>query len=277
MTTYIEAEVSVHNGKPIELYKFEGEYQTYLYTSKETDHIQTIDPDGDFTFTAIAIKRGAMKVGTQDDDKLDLTVELPVWSDLALAYAFAITPPSLRLTIYRIHRDTDELIVYWTGFVTNIKISGNVAVLSTPSVLSSALDGSCPAVWYQSPCNHRLFDPQTCQVPREDHSVDCLAMSTDGREISLSDDGGFPDGYFNAGEILSLESGERRMIVGHVGLIIQVTYPFAELVAGAPVQVTAGCDHDWAGDCATKFNNQLRCGCYGRFVPPDNPFQSGIE
>lgn len=275
--TYLESEMSVHNGKPIELYKFEGEYKTYLYTSKEVDHIQTIDPDGDFTFTAIAIKRGAVKVGTQDDDKLDLSIELPVWTEVVMDYAFPVTPPTLHCTIYRIHRETDELVVYWKGFVTNITINGSTAQLQTPSILSSALDGACPSVWYQTPCNHVLYDADTCGVDRALHSFDTLAMTIDGRDIWIDGTGGFADGYFVAGEILSTESGERRMIVFHEGEHIKITFPFAELVPGAPINVAAGCNHDWAGDCATKFNNQLRCGCYGRFTPQDNPFVSGIE
>lgn len=276
--TYRAKEISTFNGKPIELYYFEGEYQTYLYTSCEIDWEQALEGIEDLvTFVAIPIKRGSMKVGTQDDDKLDLAVELPASVQLAQDYAFQTTPPSLKLTIYRIHRDDGELVVYWQGFVTNIKIDGDRVTLQTPSILSSALDGSCPSVWYQTPCNFHLYDPDTCQVDRALHSVDTFAASIDGRQLGIIDDGGFPDGYFIGGEVLSTVSGERRMVVQHVGNVLHVTYPFAELVEGAPVNVAAGCDHAWEGDCATKFANQLRCGCYGKFTPPDNPFVSGIE
>lgn len=276
--TYIAHEVATFNGKPVELYYFEGEYQTYVYTSCEIDWPQALEGSEDLvTFVAIPIKRGTMKVGTQDDDNLDLTIELPVSSQLAQDYAFQTTPPTLQWTIYRIHRDDDELIVYAKGEVTNIKVNGDTAILQTPSILASALDGSCPSVWFQTPCNFVLFDPDTCGVPRADHSVSTLAMSVDGRAIGVQSDGGFPDGYFVGGEILSTVSGESRMIISHVGNNLTVSFAFAELVEGAPVEVTAGCDHDWAGDCATKFANQLRCGCYGRFTPPDNPFVSGID
>lgn len=274
--TYEEHEFSYYNGRPIELYKFVGTYQTYLYTSKEIDHIQTVPPDGDFTYNAIPIRRGAMKVGTQDDDKIDLGIQLPSTSQLALDYGFQVTPPDLELIVYRIHRDSDELIVYWRGTVTNVTINGDIATLQTPSILASALDGSCPSAWYQTPCNFRLFDPQTCQVSREDNSVVTLAMTVEGLDIWIDDVGGFPDDFFKGGEILSTESGERRMILSHVGQHLTITFPFAELVVGAPIEVTAGCDHAWGGDCLTKFNNQLRHGGYN-FVPPDNPFVSGIE
>jgi hypothetical protein len=276
--TYLAHEYATFNGKPIELYYFEGEYNSYLYTSCEIDWVQYISEElGTVTFQSIPIKRGSMKVGTQDDDKLDLSVEMPVTADLPQDYAFNTTPPSLQLTIFRIHRDDDELITYWTGFVTAIKVAGDRATLQTPSRLSSALDGSVPSAWYQTPCNFTLYDADTCGVLRADHLVVTQAMVIDGRDIWIDDDGGNPDGYFLGGEILSTESGERRMIVYHVGQNIRVTYRFAELVVGAPIEVVAGCDHDWGGDCATKFNNQLRCGCYGKFTPPDNPFVSGIE
>jgi hypothetical protein len=267
---YLDDEISVHDGKPIELYKFVGTYANFFYTSGP----KLVDFLGD-DYIPLAIKRSEVKSGTQEDDGLDLSIELPASSDLAQTYGFSETPPELTLTVYRYHRGAPgDYVVYWIGPVTNINTTAGVSQIRSPSALSYSLSGNLPNVYYQSPCNHTLFDPR-CGVLEEDWAELTTANAIDGREITVLSVGAL-DGLLIGGEI-SLASGERRMIVGQAGTVLTVNFPFFGLTPPAAVSLVPGCDYAYLGDCsATKFNNQPRFGGMP-FIPDENIFESGME
>lgn len=266
---YLDFEVSQHGGRPVELFEFVGTYETFRYTSADRD----LDKDG-YGYTAVSIKRSAVKAGTQEDDNLDLSVELPASLDIVKAYAFNVTPPKLHLNIWRIHRDTGDFILYWTGPVLNISVSNGTATMRIPSVMSLALQGDLPSVYYQTPCNHVLGD-RRCMVDLADYTVETTAAFAEDVIVSVLSLGGKPEGFFNAGEIVNAVTSERRMVIAQTGQFLTVNFPFAKLWPGAPVRMVAGCNHAYDGDCRTKFNNNRR---YGGFplIPTENPFSSGI-
>lgn len=273
--TYIQSEKSQSRGKPRELYRFEGTYGNYYYTSQQDDvEYDNGDGTGPHVYEAFTLKRSNVKIGTHEDDGLDLTVEMPVSLKLVQDYAFQIAPPKLKLTVYRYHT-LAEVKTSWAGPVLGIKVSKGLATIRSPSILSNVLTGSCPSVYYQTPCNRILFD-EGCKVSRNDNTVNTRvrAVSTSGTGLSVLSDGGRPDGFFNAGEVL-LPSGERRMIIGHVGNIITINFPFSKIVKNQQCQIVAGCDHAYNGDCKNKFNNQPQFGGFV-FIPNVNPFVNGI-
>lgn len=265
--TYDASESSRHGGKPIELYKFLGTYANYYYTSGP----EAVDFGGHL-YLPIAIKRTDISVGTQDDDGLDIQVEMSVQTDLVQVYAFQVSPPRLQLTIYRYHA-LDDVKVYWLGPVNNIQTSGGRATLRSPSTLGHAMVGNIPNVYYQSPCNHILFDLR-CKVVEADNTVEAETTAVAGRLITIDDIGAL-DGKVIGGE-LSIASGERRMIVAQDGNDLAVNFPFHALLVGTDVTIVAGCDHLYLGDCKVQFDNQVNFGGFP-FVPPENVFKTGIE
>jgi hypothetical protein len=60
--TYLEDEMSAHDGQPIELYEFYSNSTTYRFTS----HVESVEFSG-HTFNAIPITRGSLEGGTQED------------------------------------------------------------------------------------------------------------------------------------------------------------------------------------------------------------------
>ncbi len=267
--TYLDQEKSVQDSQPVELFKFEGTYANYFYTSGPVE----VEYLGD-TYLPITIERSEVKTGTQDDDGLDITVNMSVDQDVVTAYAFTISPPRLSLTVYR--QQPDETIIYWTGPVNNISVDGNGrAAFRCPSALGAALTGNIPNVYYQSPCNNVLYDSR-CKVIYNDWSQagTIVAVAADNRTIQLSTIGAL-DGKLLGGE-LALENGERRMIVAQAGTTVVVNFPFADLTLTMDMQIAAGCDHNYTGDCKAKFANQANFNGF-RFIPPINPFQAGIE
>lgn len=269
--TYLSAEKSKHSGKPNELYKFEGTYANFFYTSGPKAVRYPDNEDGD-VYLPIAIRRSEINVGTQDDDGLDITVELAVTNELVQVYGFQDSPPSLNLEILRYHT-LDEMVTYWNGPVNDIQVSNGVATVRSPSLFGAALDASIPNVFFQSPCNHVLYDAR-CKVNYADWSLECEVVSVAGRVITV-DSVGTLDGKLLGGE-LKLASGERRMITAqNVGEII-VNFPFSQIHAADIATIAAGCDLAYKGDCKNKFDNNRNFGGFP-FIPAANPFQDGID
>jgi hypothetical protein len=72
------------------------------------------------------------------------------------------------------------------------------------------------------------------------------------------------------------------MIILQNNDVLTLSLPFAVNVAGASVEVNAGCDHT-KETCRSKFQvldaingNQVNYGAFP-FVPPKNPFQVGVK
>jgi len=269
--TYTQSETSQHRGKPRELYKFVGTYGNYYYTSQQEDVVYD-DGEGAKTYKAAALKRGNVKIGTHEDDGLDMTIDLPVSVPVVQDYAFKVAPPKLRLTVYRYHT-LDDVKVHWAGPVTNIRVSKGTATIKSPSILSYALSGSCPSVYYQTPCNRILYD-EGCKVSRPANTLTTTITGINNLTLTLASSGGFPNNHFRAGEVV-LPSGERRMIVAHSGTSVTINYPFSQVTRGQSCDVVAGCDHAYEGDCKNKFDNQVQFGGF-MFIPNVNPFSNGL-
>ena len=265
--TYIATEQSAHDGQPVELYKFDGSFQDYFYTSGPLP----VTFDGN-VYVPIALDRSDIAAGTQEDDGLAIQIDLPINSGVVLAYAFSISPPKLNLTIFRFHQ-IDEWVPYWIGIIGQIKISGGKATMRSPSILETALMGNVPNVYFQTICNNVLFD-ERCKVVEADwkETVEITAVN----QNTLTLDGvGALGGKMVGGEAV-LANGESRMIVLQTANIITVNYPYSSAEVGDALTITAGCNLDYEGDCKNRFDNQINYTGFP-FIPPENPFQTGIE
>lgn len=266
MTDYDVAEASAHEGRPVEGYKFEGPV-TYRYTSAEL----AVDINGE-TYTPVAITRGNIRTGTQEDDQNDLELSLP--ADLALVQdqAFTTPPPSLLLTVYRYHEGTDpsaDWVIIWKGQVTSFSVTDGLARMRVPSIFALTLATTIPNRSFQGPCNHVLYDAR-CKVVRNSFkTTTTVASITDTTHFVVADDGAI-DSYLRAGEIVIVSTGERRQIVDNVANTITIVYPFYNLNAGDSVDLVAGCAHTFAV-CNSKFSNTVNFGGVP-FLPSDNPF-----
>ena len=284
--TYLDTEKSKHGGKPIELYKFEGTYANFFYTSgpKKVRYPDTDDGD---VYLPIAMRRSEINVGTQDDDGLDVTVEMSVKNDVVQVYGFQDSPPHLTLTIYRYH-SIEDVVSYWSGPITDIQVANGVATIRSPSDMASSLAMNIPNVYFQAPCNNVLYDGR-CKVSFEDWSAVTEVVSIDARVIRLVSVGTL-DGKLIGGEVF-LASGERRMIVAQNMVEVPgeepeddpvtlaeliVNFAFTGLQVGDTVTVAAGCDLAYNGDCKNKFDNARNFGGFP-FIPSENVFQTGID
>jgi hypothetical protein len=272
MSEYDDAEASATASAPTECYKFIGSFQTYRYTSAD----RAITLAGE-VYLPVAVTRSRVKAGTHEDDNLSLELTIPFDTDVVMAYAYAQTPPKLTLEVYRQQNDITigtTYSLFWKGLVRGFNVSGRTATVQVPSIFSLALQGEIPNVYYQTPCNHVLYDAH-CAVSRAAHRFEDVIASVTGVTIELV---GVPttDNDLAAGEIVNLRNGERRMILSNVGSIITVGYAFVDLQPGDDIEVVRGCNHRGVnGDCKLKFNNLINYGGF-EYIPADNPFTGEV-
>lgn len=279
MTDIDVKELSVDDSLPIELYEFIGSYKNYYLTSAS----EVINFDGRNYQPVPGLKRNNVKAGTNTEDKVTVKITLPIQSEIIVDYGFQITPPKLDCTIYRIYKDLTPYDTnfrnYWKGPVSAITIEDTNATIEIPSIFSNALGGSCPSVYFQTPCNFVLFDQHTCKVSRAANSVTTtvVEISSDGLTIRLASLGAILADEFVAGEILVPSQSERRMVVGaDLGTgALTVNYAFGRLNPGDTVQATKGCNHAWDGDCKNRFNNTDNFGGHP-LIPTVNIFEAGF-
>jgi len=264
---YQDDEASVHGGKPIELFKYEGTYVSFYYTSGP----RVITFNGD-DYIPLNTERSSISITTQNDDNSEVTVSMPVGTDIISIYGFQISPPDLQLTIYRGH-NAGEFIRYWRGAVDNINVERGTASLRVPSTLAAAMASDLPNVFYQGPCNHTLFDSR-CKVSLDDWSYMTSIVSAIGKLVTV-DNIGTLDEQLIGGELV-LVSGERRMITSQVGNLITITYPFAKAEPDDVVTLVAGCDLAHLGDCKVKFDNTINFGGFP-YIPTKNIFATGLK
>lgn len=271
--TVAQNEKSVHGSKPIELYEFLSVFKNYYYTSHSEEVVFQ-----DRTYKPISIERSSVKVNASNGDPQELKISLPSKTDIIMDYGVQITPPVIEITVYRLQLGltpyNSNYEIYWKGVIANVQVAGNIAALISPSVLGNALASSVPSVFYQSPCNHVLFD-ERCKMSRAAYMNAATITAINDNVITLSTTGGRPAGFFVAGEIFNTISNERRMIIAQSGNDISINFPFGTGKVGDTVEITAGCNHAFNGDCKNRFNNQINFGGFP-YIPSDNPFTEGL-
>ena len=270
--SYLDYELSDNNAQPIEGYEFIGTYAIYRYTSADVP----ITINGHL-YSPIPCERSNLLTGTQVDDNVDLTIVMPATTQIVLDYAFNVAPPDLMCNVYRVHRGSNyaqDWILYWTGRVHNFSIEDHKASLSIPSTFGMSLAGNVPTSFYQTVCNHVLFDSH-CKVNRALFQFNTTILAINGLVIRLAAIPPFPDQTIVGGQFLSTVKPEQRMIMTQTADIITLNYRLSAFVKiGDAVQVSAGCDHN-STTCQNKFNNKVNFGGFP-FIPNYNPFTQGF-
>lgn len=258
----------------VELYKFVGPNRSYFYTSAERDFRIGVD-----RYVSTPISRSAIRTG--DDEQVDVQITLPFSSPVVQDYAYLASPPALHLEIWLFDRnamiangqfDPDSGAILWSGEVAGWQTANRLATARVPSDLSRVTATTVTQVYYQKPCNHKLYGSR-CKVDRASFTTTSTVTSISGTQITVADDG-VDDNFLNAGVLTNTRTGERRLVISNQADVIIVALEFSDLEIGDPVELTAGCDHSLT-TCQTKFNNTDNYGGFP-FIPANNPFRGGF-
>lgn len=272
MSDYDNLEISTDGGAPYELYKFVTPSKSFYMTTDAIAHTYA----GNVYSPVQGLKRSTLIINTHEDTDNSFSVSMPISVELAKTYALSVTPPSLRLTIYRFHRDATANAVYWDGEINSVTTRGQTCTFKATSDFATILNSNIPTLAIQPPCNNVLFDAR-CKVSRSANQLGVEVATASGSTVVLANIGSFSSTWFKGGECVF--GVERRSIVSQAGTTLNLNYPFAvNPKPGDLVTVAAGCDHSYtgAGGCP-KFANQVNFGGFP-FAPGEdnNPFTQGV-
>lgn len=293
--SYIATEESAEDGRPVELYLFEGgDGSSFAYTSGNVDVIY-----GAHTYTPVVMKRSAPTLSNKSASA-KLTLTFPDDNPWAARYLQGVPPLPEVLTIFRTHLTdaASEVIHWWSGDIGAVTFKDDKA-LALVTTTGDRLQRTIPKRTFAWGCNHVLFDG-LCKAARSSVRSDVIIasiLSTDRRWITVTDDpawapappgatmtdrlltGSAPDiDFFNGGYIEPKGGGGQvRSILKTTstsGIQFKLMVEVPDLTPGDIMSIYGGCDHS-VQTCKAKFDNVNNYGGFP-FIPTKNPFATGI-
>jgi uncharacterized phage protein (TIGR02218 family) len=265
--TLLASESSAHGGRPIELYEFTADGQSYYLTK----HPVPYTFGGDTYQPSVGLSRQNIVRAAAGDKPPELVIDVAEAEDLIQDNCYDTIPISFTVRIHRIQPGGSH--TWWDGVIAGATMKGDRAELRCPSVLEDEFQNEVPNVHFTAQCNHFLYD-RHCRLDPLDFAWGTTTVTVDGTTVTIAGAGGNPDNYFSRGTILA-PSGERRTIIQHTGLTLILFHPFTTLAPLAAVTLYAGCDRQIT-TCVDKFGNKARFGGFPT-VPVHNPWRRGIR
>lgn len=278
--SYDDDERSITQNRPIDLFTITTPTVTYRLTSHNVNVTY-----GGSTFTAITMSRGAQEV-TQDPTGRELILYLPITHPLVQRFAATGIPEhQIQVVQQRLQSVSGIAVQQLSGFATGLAIQGHVASIRIPSVADDAMKIKLPVIHAQKLCNHTLYDSGCAPNPGIDGpSRTSFAVGTNVSSqviapglVTLNVDtmGGQPDEWATFGELLHTLSGQRVMILRHVGTALTLNVPLVGVQPGDGVSVFAGCAHS-SITCRDKFSNVVNFGGMPEINGSFSPWRPGV-
>ncbi|WP_424931887.1 phage BR0599 family protein [Amaricoccus macauensis] len=267
--TFDTIEASVADSRPFFLYQFSQGAQVWRFTSRAADWVSQDDAGNAIPWTASAIGHGDV-VQSAEIERAQLEVSFPLSDAFARRYlglpGLAITT----LTIFRGHEQLpDEVVAHWKGRVIGAEVEGARITLTCESVFSTLRRTGVRAK-YQRICRHALYG-SGCGLDIEAHLTTASVTALAGRDLTVPEAAGQPDGWYRAGVLRF--GASHGFIVEHAGATLRLSAPMPELVEAelpAAAAIAPGCDLRMA-TCQAKFANLPNFGGFPA-IPGRNPF-----
>ena len=167
MSTFEEDEVGQDTSKPQELYRFYGTLGAYTYTAGNRA-VNFAAPSANLNeaYKPVPISRSEIVLGDVTE-KNDVKIDLPRNLSLIDDYVFDISPTDdLILEIYRQQDRSGVYQLIFYGVVAGFTVADKKVTATCPSSFSNYLGTEFPNIYYQSNCNHVLYDSR-CGVSRD--------------------------------------------------------------------------------------------------------------
>lgn len=252
---------------PIECYKFE----TSMGDVRLTSYHEEVVLDSE-VYVPTQITRTAIEISSSLTTIMTVDIIIDNDHQLALDCAYGKSPQKFTVHVLLTEEGSSDFTTEWVGDLVSVTTNNSKTTFKTGSIIQSEISGEMTPVMYQGTCNHQLYD-ERCGALREDHTVSAIVTDVKGRLITVDDDV-YQDEAFISGTILNLRNGEARAIITNTDNVIEITYPFLDIVEGDEVELSQGCDYARLGSCKSVFG---RTASYGGFdwVPLNNPFDTG--
>ena len=273
MTTFAALETSLEASRPAELFTFAIGSVQYNYTSSPA--ALTV---GATTYDPAAITRSAIGQGAEDR-KRTVTFTVPASNPFAARFIGAPPGDPSSVSVFRLQRDelpTPNRVLQYKGTLNDVRFTqdGQWAEIVTRTIEALAAR-TVPRYTFAGQCQHVLYGPG-CDVNPTPFQLFGFVTGLAGNVLTVSGANSKPNGYFRGGVCRVSTGGDFRLIIAHTGNSITLQQPFVQDVSGAELQLFAGCDHLFEGDCKSRFANQGKHGGWP-WVPTKNPFVTGLR
>lgn len=258
--TFTALEQSVHDGQPLELYKFSVGALNFTMTSG--DEAVTFQSQ---LYTPTQLQRDSVE-SSNEISKMQMGITVARDNDVARLFV-ASAPGVVRLEIFRMHRGDSETVTSWKGKVVSVTWSGITArILAEPiftSLKRAGIRGN-----YQKLCRHALYDTN-CTLNNTAFKDIVQVISLVGFTLTVNPMSR-ADGYYTGGYLV-LNNTDMRTIRDHTGAVLTMMSIMPTLSNGDTIDLFAGCAHT-KEICDTKFNNLPNFGGFP-YLPVKNPFK----
>lgn len=252
--------------KPVELYEFTDTTGVVSYRTSYQHDFSFLDPLHGTTNNYLAtpgLKRGQFPIMGSLTNAPEMTVELPMTDALASNYCGAGVPPqNWKVRIIRVQRESGASTDIHNGYVRSCDRRSNTrtAVFTSVSVSASNLEHPVPNIVVSDLCPHTLYD-SLCQANRAANTISPTITNINGRFLTISSRGALATDDLAFGDLIHPTSGERRSIIGHSDLVIELNvalptgglYPAAN---GQTIQLAKGCNRT-RDRCVSGFSNMV--------------------
>jgi len=275
--TYEAQEESLESGQPIELYEFFAGGVPFRFTNGETEQVRTGE-----TYLAAGISRSNIKrSGPKFEAETEIrgSLEDETISGFLTQWAQISPEGHTTIKIYEKHL-TDGAGEYRTNFIGEVesvrfdelqarllcKTMGDITTREGPK---DTWGGDCENQFGDSYCQVILTNFQK-QLP-------LTTLGADGITLTFNTVGdGQNNGDFIGGMVkLQSRPFDFRFVVDHVGDVLTLQQPFADISPGDPCDIVQGCHHT-VDDCLNRFDNLVEYGATP-YTPRDNPFTTSLD
>jgi len=261
----VDYEVSTHDGRPAECFKFNYLDNEWRYSSLDSEP----EIDGEI-YDSTYISRSKLN-NENDMFKTTLTVTTTLDNPVALLFRGWVES-SVVLTLYKLHlNDPDkEALVLWSGRVASCDFKKEVAELACVSLYSSTQKKGLVRPYGRN-CPHVHYAPNSCRLVEADHTVIRSVQGTSGNTITF-DAAGLTEGYYAGGSCTI--GTARRMVLSNTSNSVTLMDGIAQAQAGDEAALVPGCDRS-IGTCRNKFGNNYNFGGFPH-IPGKNPFRVSL-
>jgi hypothetical protein len=267
-TVYSSVDKSAHDGRPFELFMFEGPMRNYYYSNGDVP-VTWLGQ----SFLPVQIERGPVEVGSVADSPVLTEFTMSSRLDLARDYGQLDSPPELKVSVFRRHHGATGYRKTVLGLTSGHKMSKDLTTytIGVKNKLQTEIARSASPVYFQNQCNN-MFGDERCQF-----NFDPLIISPNivgVHRTFIETDADVEPGYYVNGAIVI--GNQRRMIIANDAHSFEIAYPFVLRGEVPPTcNVILGCDRSFAM-CRDKYDNTKN---YTGFVdiPSTNPADSPLN
>jgi len=180
----------------------------------------------------------------------------------------------VEVTVTRVYPNVTGMPSFcvFTGVAMGIKIETNTIAITCISD-GGAFERKILRVYYQTFCNHRVFDT-ACGIDEYSYElITTVQTVVSETQLTISAASAYTADYFTGGCINF--NGDQRLITDHSGSTIKIMLGIADLVIGSTIHMIPGCDGNPA-TCRSKFNNLNRFSGFP-YIPTKNPIIWGFK